>query len=156
MSQEIERKFLVINDSYRSLGLPRHIHQGFLSADKERIVRIRIHGDLAFLTIKGIAKGITRAEYEYEIPLADAKYMIENLCLKPTIEKYRYKINIDGNTWEVDEFLGDNEGLVIAEIELQNEGQEFPKPEWTGVEVSGDPRYYNANLVKNPYKNWKS
>jgi len=156
MPEEIERKFLVKANDYQSLGKPLHIHQGFLSTNKDRVVRIRIQDNLAFLTIKGITKGITRAEYEYEIPLADAKNMLENLCLRPTIEKYRYKINVEGFTWEVDEFLGDNEGLVIAEIELESAGKEFPVPEWIGEEVSDDPRYYNANLVKNPFKNWKS
>jgi adenylate cyclase len=155
MPQEIERKFLVSNNTYKSLSKPLHIHQGFLSTEKERVVRVRIQGDVAYLTIKGITKGITRAEYEYEIPLADAIYMLENLCIRPTIEKYRYKIIVEGYTWEVDEFLGDNEGLVIAEIELENAGQEFPKPGWIGEEVSDDPRYYNANLVRNPFKTWK-
>jgi adenylate cyclase len=156
MPEEIERKFLVKNDSFKSFGKPFHIHQGFLCTEKERVVRVRIQGDVAYLTIKGITKGITRAEYEYEIPIADAKYMLENLCIRPTIEKYRFKINVEGFTWEVDEFQGDNEGLVIAEIELESAGEEFPKPAWIGEEVSNDPRYYNVNLVKNPYKNWKS
>jgi adenylate cyclase len=155
MSKEIERKFLVKNTSYRQLGQYLHIHQGFLSTEKDRVVRIRIQGKSAFLTIKGITKGITRAEYEYNIPVEDAKDMLENLCIKPTIEKHRYKVNIEGFTWEVDEFLGENEGLIIAEIELKSDDQEFPRPDWLGEEVTGDVRYYNANLVKNPFKNWK-
>jgi len=155
MHQEIERKFLVKDKSYRQLGASLHIHQGFLSIDKERVVRVRIHGKVGFLTIKGISKGITRAEYEYNIPVEDAEYMLENLCLRPTIEKNRYKVNIDGFIWEVDEFLGDNEGLIIAEIELKSAGQEFPKPGWIGEEVTGDARYYNANLVEKPFKSWK-
>jgi adenylate cyclase len=155
MPQEIERKFLVKNKTYKRLVNPFYIHQGFLSTDKDRVVRVRIYGDNAFITIKGITKGISRAEFEYPIPVTDAESMLNHLCLKPTIEKYRYKINFAGNTWEVDEFLGENEGLVIAEIELEHAGQEFAIPAWVGEEVSHDPRYYNANLVKHPFKNWK-
>ncbi|NTV84819.1 MAG: CYTH domain-containing protein [Bacteroidales bacterium] len=156
MPKEIERKFLVKSNLYKSLGKRDYLHQGFLSTEKERVVRIRIKGEKAWITIKGISSGATRAEFEYEIPKEDAQYMLENLCIRPTIEKYRYKINIEGFTWEVDEFLGENEGLVVAEIELEAEDQEFPAPEWIGEEVTGDPRYYNANLVSNPFKNWKS
>jgi adenylate cyclase len=155
MPQEIERKFLVKDNSYRQLGHYLYIHQGFLSTEKERVVRVRIHGKKAFLTIKGISRGISRAEYEYKIPMADAKYMLEELCIQPTIEKYRYNVNIDGFIWEIDEFTGENEGLIIAEIELKSAGQEFPKPEWIGEEVTGDARYYNANLVEKPFKSWK-
>jgi len=155
MSLEIERKFLVKDASYRSLGSYMHIRQGFLSTDKERVVRVRIQGKKAFLTIKGITKGISRAEYEYKLPITHAKFMLDFLCIQPTIEKYRYNVNIEGFTWEIDEFTGDNEGLVIAEIELLKDDQQFPKPEWIGEEVTGDTRYYNANLVKNPYKHWK-
>jgi adenylate cyclase len=156
MPKEIERKFLVKSNLYKSLGKADYLHQGFLSTEKERVVRVRIKGEMAWITIKGISEGASRAEFEYEIPKEDAQFLLENLCISPTIEKYRYKINIEGFTWEVDEFLGENEGLVIAEIELEEEGQEFPKPEWIGQEVTGDPRYYNANLVTNPFKNWKS
>jgi adenylate cyclase len=156
MSQEIERKYLVKSNDYQSIGKPVYIHQGFLSTEKDRVVRIRIYGDDAFLTIKGVSKGIARAEFEYPVPLEDAKFMLENLCLRPTIEKYRYKIEYEGFTWEVDEFLGENEGLVVAEIELDHEGRQFPKPAWIGEEVTDDIRYFNANLVKNPYKNWKN
>jgi adenylate cyclase len=155
MPEEIERKFLVSDNAYRISAEPLYIHQGFLSTDKDRVVRIRIAGDEAFLTIKGITQGISRAEFEYRIPVADAESMLKHLCLKPTIEKYRFKIDFKGNTWEVDEFLGENEGLVIAEIELKHEGQEFTKPAWVGEEVSHDLRYYNANLVKHPYKYWQ-
>jgi adenylate cyclase len=156
MHQEIERKFLVKNSGYRHFIKPLYIHQGFLSTEKERVVRVRIHGKKAYLTVKGITKGISRAEFEYKIPVADAKNMLENLCIKPTIIKYRYKINVEGFTWEVDEFLGENEGLVIAEIELRSDDQQFPRPDWLGEEVTSDTRYYNANLVKNPFKHWKS
>jgi adenylate cyclase len=154
MPQEIERKFLVRDDSYKTQGHSVYIHQGFLSTDKERVVRVRIAGKKAYLTVKGITKGIGRAEYEYKIPLADAKFMLENLTAGPTIEKNRYYINKEGFIWEVDEFMGDNEGLVVAEIELDSEDQDYPVPEWLGEEVTGDPRYYNANLVEQPFKSW--
>ncbi len=154
MPNETERKFLVNDNSYKQLGQHYHIHQGFLNTDKERVVRVRIKGEKAWITIKGLSIGATRPEFEYEIPSVDAKFMLENLCVKPTIEKYRYVIPYEGFTWEVDEFLGENEGLVVAEIELEREEQVFLKPDWAGEEVTGDERYYNANLIKNPYKNW--
>jgi len=156
MATEIERKFLVKDSRYRALGNYLYIRQGFLSTEKERVVRVRIHGKKAFLTIKGIAKGFSRAEYEYKIPIADSKFMLDNLCIQPTIQKYRYNVNIEGFTWEIDEFTGENEGLIIAEIELKSDDQQFTKPDWIGEEVTGDARYYNANLVKNPYKQWKT
>ena len=155
MASETERKFLVRNQEYKSLGTKHYIHQGFLNTDKERVVRIRILDGKGFITVKGKNAGATRAEFEYEIPVEDAKFMLGQLCIKPTIEKYRYKIYFEGFTWEVDEFFGENEGLVIAEIELERADQEFPLPDWIGEEVTADPRYYNANLIKNPYKNWK-
>jgi adenylate cyclase len=155
MPVEIERKFLVKSAIFKKLGKPLHIHQGFLSTEKERVVRVRLQGKLGFITIKGSSKGIARAEFEYRIPVEDARYMLEHLCLRPTIEKYRYRINVEGFTWEVDEFLGENEGLIVAELELDRADRTFPKPEWIGEEVTSDPRYYNANLVKNPYKSWK-
>ena len=151
---EIERKFLIKNTSYRQHGNSVHIHQGFLSIDKDRVVRIRIKGDNAWLTIKGISSGASRAEYEYGIPLEDAQYMLDNLCLRPTIEKYRYNVNYKGFLWEVDEFLGENEGLVVAEIELPSEDSTFDLPDWIGEEVTGDERYYNANLVERPFSTW--
>lgn len=156
MSQEIERKFLVNNDNYKTLTKGEYIHQGFLSTVKERVVRVRIRGEKAWLTIKGISHGATRAEYEYEIPFADAQFMLENLCENPTIEKHRYLVPFAGFTWEVDEFHGENDGLVVAEIELPEEDTEFELPEWAGEEVTHDARYYNANLVKNPFRNWKA
>jgi CYTH domain-containing protein len=154
MPKEIERKFLVKDDSYKKLGKPQHIHQGFLNTERERVVRVRLMDEKAWITIKGLSIGATRQEFEYEIPSVDAKYMIENLCEKPTLEKYRYVIPYEGFTWEVDEFLGDNAGLLVAEIELESEAQTFPLPAWVGEEVTGDDRYYNANLIKNPFKNW--
>ena len=156
MAKEIERKFLVKSMVFKSLGIKHYIHQGFLNTDKERVVRIRIIDEESFLTIKGISEGAARMEFEYGIPVQDARFMLEKLCLKPTIEKYRYKVSMEGFTWEVDEFLGDNDGLVIAEIELTSEDQRFPRPDWIGEEVTGDKKYYNANLVKHPYNTWKT
>lgn len=154
MPKEIEHKFLVKGDLYKALATGEFIRQGFLNTDKERVVRVRIKGEKAWITIKGISKGASRAEFEYEIPLEDAHYLLDNICEQPTISKHRYAIPFGGFTWEVDEFHGDNEGLVLAEIELPAEDTVFDLPSWIGTEVTGDPRYYNANLVKNPYKDW--
>ena len=155
MGKEIERKFLVNGNDYRSQGTAVHLRQGFLSTARERVVRIRIAGSKAFLTVKGISTGATRAEFEYGIPLEDARFMLDNLCEKPIIDKHRFTIPFRGFTWEVDEFHGENEGLVVAEIELPSEDAVFEKPDWIGEEVTHDPRYYNSNLVKNPFKDWK-
>jgi adenylate cyclase len=154
MGKEIERKFLVAGDAWRGLAQGTRYRQGYLSTVKERTVRVRSVGSKAYLTIKGITKGISRTELEYEIPLRDADTLLEELCERPLIEKDRYRIPVAGLTWEVDEFFGDNAGLILAEVELQEEGQAFHKPDWVGKEVSDDPRYYNANLIANPYRNW--
>jgi adenylate cyclase len=154
VSKEIERKFLVKNQDFKKFGRGTYIQQGFLSSAKERIVRVRITGHQAFLTIKGISKGATRTEFEYEIPIEDAETIMNDLCEKPFIEKYRYRIKASNVVWEVDEFKGMNEGLIVAEIELQNEGQAFDFPDWIGMEVTDDPRYYNSNLIRNPYSTW--
>jgi adenylate cyclase len=154
MSVEIERKFLVCDERWRRLGQGVLLRQGYLSSQAERIVRVRIEGDAAVLTIKGRNVGITRGEWEYLIPLADAQVFLDTLCERPIIEKYRYRISHEGMVWEVDEFLGDNSGLVVAEIELDSEDQAFAKPDWVGAEVTQDPRYYNANLLRRPYSTW--
>lgn len=154
MGKEIERKFLVKNNSYHKNAQRVHIHQGFLNNDKERVVRVRIEDLKATLTIKGISNGPERAEFEYVIPLSDAEQLLNEICLKPTIEKYRFRIDYKGYIWEVDEFLMENEGLVIAEIELPELNTKFEKPSWIGEEVTGDPKYFNANLITNPYQNW--
>jgi adenylate cyclase len=154
MGKEIERKFLVTGEAWRK-GEVSDYRQGYLSIDKQRTVRIRVAGDVAHLTVKGITEGATRAEYEYPIPVADAKSMLETLCLRPLIEKRRYRIRHGGMTWEIDEFLGENAGLVVAEIELETVQQPFDKPSWVGEEVTSDPRYYNANLVTRPYTTWE-
>ncbi|MCP3888539.1 MAG: CYTH domain-containing protein [Desulfobulbaceae bacterium] len=155
MAQEIEKKFLIKNDSWRSLGTGKEYCQGYLSSEKGRTVRIRTIGDRGILTIKGASEGDSRLEFEYDIPLEEAKEMLEKLCQKPLITKTRYKIPYAQFIWEVDEFEGENKGLIFAEIELQFSGQPFEIPEWIGEEVTGDQRYYNANLVSNPYSNWE-
>ena len=152
MGKEIERKFRVIKDTWRNEKGTRYC-QGYLNSAKERNVRVRTIEDKAYLTIKGIAIGASRMEFEYEIPLQDADELLE-ICEKPLIEKTRYKVQEGGFVWEVDEFFRDNQGLIVAEVELESEDQEFPKPDWVGEEVTGDPRYFNSNLIKNPYTNW--
>ncbi len=154
MGVEIERKFLLRDERWRALGHGVLIRQGYLSSHGDRIVRVRIVGQEAILTIKGRSQGATRGEWEYPIPLADAEVFLDTLCEKPIIEKYRYRIPHDGMTWEIDEFLGDNAGLVVAEIELEAEGQPFSKPDWIGEDVTHDTRYVNANLLRHPYSRW--
>ena len=152
MAREIERKFLTKGSAWRRAGAMR-LRQGYLSTAKGRTVRVRIAGDKAYLTIKGMAVGATRPEFEYEIPCEDAKELL-NLCEMPLIEKDRYRVEEGGVVWEIDEFLGENRGLIIAEVELESEDQPFTKPDWVGEEVTGDPRYFNSNLIKKPYTKW--
>ncbi|MBI4864841.1 MAG: CYTH domain-containing protein [Candidatus Riflebacteria bacterium] len=154
MGKEIERKFLVRGDEWRKLALGVPYRQGYLSTVKERTVRVRTVGQEGFLTIKGITTGASRAEYEYPIPCSDASELLSNLCEKPLIEKNRYKIAHGGLVWEVDEFFGDNQGLIVAEVELTDEGQTFDRPPWVHDEVTGDPRYFNSNLIKKPFTRW--
>jgi len=154
MATEIERKFLVHGTHWRcGTGVP--VRQGYLNRDKERTVRVRIEGGRAFLTIKGLTRGASRAEFEYEIPVADAEQVLQ-LSDGPIIQKIRYVIVHDGSTWEVDEFLGDNAGLVLAEIELTSEDQPFRHPPWLGVEVTHDSRYFNSCLASHPYCKWRN
>jgi CYTH domain-containing protein len=155
MAKEIERKFLVKGDAWRALAKGTTYRQGYLNSAKERTVRVRTAEDKAFLTIKGLTVGATRAEYEYEIPFHEGKAMLDALAEKPLIEKKRYKIPAGGLTWEIDEFLGDNAGLIVTEVELKSEDQAFERPAWLGDEVTGDPRYYNANLIKKPFTRWR-
>jgi adenylate cyclase len=152
MAIEIERKFLILGDAWRSAPAV-YFCQGYLNRSKERTVRVRVAGELGCLTIKGATTGASRTEFEYDIPLADAKQML-TLCDGPLIEKYRRKISYKGMVWEVDEFLGDNQGLVVAEIELESEAQIFEKPDWIGAEVTQDARYYNSNLSVSPFSQW--
>lgn len=155
MAVEIERKFLVRNESWRKdVQKIFSIKQGYLNSDTERNVRVRIKGEKGFLTIKGKTKNISRVEFEYEIPLFDAEELIK-LCVKPIIEKVRHEIVYDGNIWEIDEFFGENKGLVIAELELKSEHQIYNSPEWIGKEVSNDSRFYNSSLIQNPFSLWK-
>lgn len=154
MSLEIERKFLVRGERWKTLGEGVLLRQGYLSSQPDRTVRVRIEGGSAMLTIKGRTVGATRSEWEYPIPLEDANDFLDELCEKPVIEKFRYRIHHDGMLWEVDEFLGDNAGLVVAEIELETEDQVFSRPAWVGEEVTHEARYFNANLLRHPYKTW--
>lgn len=154
MGKEIERKYLVKDSSWKEQATGIYYRQGYLSTVKERTVRVRTVGEKGFLTIKGVTTGVTRSEFEYEIPAAEANQMLDNLCEKPIIEKLRAKIPFGGLVWEIDEFHGENDGLIVAEVELQEENQKFEKPAWVGEEVSGDPRYFNSNLIKHPFKNW--
>lgn len=152
MALEIERKFLVKGNGWKQ-GQGVQICQGYLNRDKERTVRVRLAGDEAFLTVKGITTGATRQEYEYPIPILHAKQLLK-LCDGPIIEKVRYAITHNDLIWEVDEFFGDNEGLIIAEVELKREKQFFERPSWLGQEVTEDPRYFNSNLCETPYCKW--
>ncbi len=154
MATEIERKFLVTGDGWRGLGVSTVFRQGYLSTVKERTVRVRAAGDQGTLTIKGLTVGATRSEFEYPIPLEDANAMLDELCEQPIIEKTRHVVAVDGVTWEIDEFSGVNEGLVVAEVELQDADQNVSLPEWVGDEVTDDPRYFNANLIAHPYTEW--
>ena len=153
MGMEIERKFLLKNDDWRSLGTPVRYAQGYLATDSERTVRVRIAGTKAFLTIKGLSKGFSRKEFEYAIPVDEATEMLQ-LCAFPAIEKYRTKVLFDGKIWEIDEFEGENKGLIVAEIELNSEDETFAVPAWIGQEVTGDVRYFNSCIAQHPYKNW--
>jgi CYTH domain-containing protein len=154
MATEIERKFLVKGDKWKSLGVGVVYRQGYLPTAGKQTVRVRVIGDRGYLTIKGPRVSISRAEYEYAIPFKDAEEMLDTLCLRPLIEKKRYKIQYKDLIWEVDEFSGENEGLVLAEVELSNEQQTIELPDWIDREVR-DPKYFNSNLVKYPYSQWK-
>lgn len=156
MGVEIERKFLPRRDDWRDLSTGITYRQGYLYTGSGLTVRVRIAGESGFLTIKGPGSGAVRKEFEYQFHTADADEMLDGLCEKPLIEKKRYTISYRGFVWEVDEFFGDNEGLVVAEIELEYEDQQFELPEWIGKEVTGDPRHFNVSLVKNPFSTWKS
>lgn len=154
MELEIERKFLVRGEAWRREGQGIPCRQGYLCSSRERTVRVRVAGDKAFLTIKGLTVGTARPEYEYEIPRSDGLALLESLTEKPIIEKTRYTIRHGGCIWEIDEFHGANQGLVVAEIELEHEDQRFDMPDWIGVEVTGDPRYCNSHLVRHPFSAW--
>ena len=156
MAKEIEHKFTVKSDKYKSLATPTHYRQGYIPTTNGMTVRVRIAGEKGFITLKDKTVGMSRNEFEYEIPVQDAKQMLDTLCDKPQIEKYRYVIPDaeQGLKWEVDEFLGDNAGLVVAEIEVPTEDTKFSHPEWIDKEVTGDKKYTNSQLCKKPYKEW--
>lgn len=155
MATEIERKFLVVNDDWRQLATHHKLmKQGYFAGGGKASVRIRISGDTANINIKSATLGVTRKEYEIPLPYDDASEMLEQLCEKPVIEKTRHYVPYGNHIWEVDEFSGDNAGLVVAEVELADTDEHFQRPPWLGEEVSHDTRYYNVCLVKHPYKDW--
>lgn len=155
MPREIERKFLLRNDSWRaSVDATRRLVQGYLPGMETASVRVRISGDDARLNIKSATLDVSRLEYEYPLPLEEAEEMLEQLCARPLIEKTRHYVPHAGHLWEVDVFAGDNAGLVVAEIELAAPDEAFERPPWVGDEVSDDPRYYNVSLVTHPFKDW--
>jgi len=155
MGFETERKFLVDHEKWKQVKKPKGMHyrQGYLISDSIRTVRVRITDKLGYITFKGPTKGITRKEFEYKIPLEDGVELLE-IFSAPCTEKIRYRIKYEGKLWEIDEFLGDNSGLIIAEIELKDEHEEFKKPAWVTDDVSDEKKYYNSNLSLNPYKRW--
>lgn len=153
MAKEIERKFLIRDDSWKQAE-GTLLRQGYLNRDKGRTIRVRLAGSKGFLTVKGETFGATREEFEYEIPPEDAVILLDEICEKPLIEKRRYRVEYGSVTFEIDEFLGENEGLILAEVELEDESQQVPQPPWLGEEVTHDPRYFNSNLVAHPYRKW--
>ncbi len=156
MGREIERKFLVRGSFKSGAAAAVRITQGYLSSVPERMVRVRVRGDRGYITVKGLGSdsGMSRFEWEKEIPVAEARELL-GLCEPGVIDKTRYLVPVGGHTFEVDEFYGDNEGLMVAEVELGAEDEAFERPSWLAAEVTGDRRYYNSSLTKNPYKNWK-
>ncbi|MGJ3248953.1 MAG: CYTH domain-containing protein [Elainellaceae cyanobacterium] len=155
MGQEIERKFLVIGEDWRSHAHGTPYRQGYIPTRSGVTVRVRIAGEIGYLTLKGLTSGISRSEFEYAIPVEDATHMLDELCDRPLIEKTRYRLSIDGIVWEVDEFEGENKGLILAEVELTRPDQSVSIPGWVGQEVSDDPRYFNAYLANHPFSQWK-
>jgi adenylate cyclase len=155
MALEIERKYLVINDKWKSsVESETVMKQAYLVASPQMSIRVRVAGSKAFLTIKGATEGITRNEFEYAIPVADAEQMLASLVEGSVIDKVRYRVRCGDHVWDLDRFHGDNEGLMVAEVELAAEDETFARPEWVGEEVSDDPRYYNASLARHPYRDW--
>ncbi|MDH4273547.1 MAG: CYTH domain-containing protein [Gammaproteobacteria bacterium] len=156
MAIEIERKYLILNEDWRaSVTHAAQYRQGYLTQSGPASVRVRIEGRRAFINIKSATLGISRTEFEYEIPLLDADHLLSHLCIGPTIEKTRYFVPFGGKTWEIDVFSGENAGLVIAEVELSDAQEAIALPPWAGAEVSDDPRYYNVSLVQHPYCSWQ-
>ncbi len=155
MGTEIERKFLLRDSSWRGLAPGVAYCQGYIPTQDRRTVRVRLAGETGYLTLKGPVQSLTRSEFEYEIPAAEARQILQTLCDRPLIEKIRYKIPHAGHLWELDEFLGENQGLVLAEVELSSEAETVVLPDWVGMEVTGDRRYYNSALVTHPFSQWR-
>jgi len=157
MGQEIERKYLINHNKWQETEKPKGqlYRQGYLLTEPNKTIRVRQANDQGFLTIKGRSIGATRPEYEYEIPFNEAQELLDNFS-SAELSKIRYKILVGNKVWEIDEFLGDNIGLIVAEIELTSEDEEFDVPDWVDIEVTGQEKYYNSNLTVEPYKNWKS
>lgn len=157
MAIEVEHKFLLANDGWRQEVYQSVVYkQGYLSSQPTSSIRVRIAGENAWLNIKSATIGNQRLEFEYAIPIVDAVEILKSLCAKPFVEKTRHFVKVNKHIWEIDEFAGDNEGLIVAEIELSQSGEVFEKPLWLGQEVTHDSRYYNNNLSLNPYKNWRN
>lgn len=155
MGVEIERKFLLADTSWRNqVQRSERLIQGYLASDKLRSIRVRVQGDQALLNIKYSEDGIQRLEYEYPVPLDDAREILDKVAQRPVIDKIRHYIQRDGHLWEIDEFFGENAGLIVAEIELATVDEVFVRPPWLGAEVSQDQRYYNSNLARHPYTRW--
>jgi adenylate cyclase len=152
---EIERKFLVNGDGWRQGAAGKTYRQGYLTVDPDRTVRVRIAGNEGFLTIKGRTVGMARSEFEYAIPPDEAAFLLDQLCLRPLIEKTRYTFRYGGRIWEIDEFTGENRGLILAEVELDSSDEQVELPPWVGEEVTDDCRYYNASLCRKPYRSWR-
>ena len=154
MSIEIERRFLLKNDSWRTqAGAPKVLQQGYFTVEKECAIRVRIVGDDAWLTFKGYISDVSRSEFEYEIPVADAQTMMDTMC-PFRLEKHRYEVSYQGFVFEIDEYFGDNAPLIVAELELPAEDTPFPRPDWLGEEITSDGRFTNAYLSKHPYSQW--
>ncbi len=156
MGQEIERKFLVVGDCWRGAACGELMRQGYIPTQDARTVRVRRVGDRAYLTLKGPAVGLVRPEFEYSIPVDDAQTILETLCQPPLIEKVRHRLPLGNIVWEIDEFWGDNRGLILAEVELTHADQEVDLPPWIGLEVTHDPRYQNSNLARHPFNSWQT
>ncbi len=155
MGKEIEHKFLLANDDWRQhIERSEEYSQGYLATNERCSIRVRVAADRAWLNMKSATLGISRTEFEFHIPVEEARQILESLCIKPYISKTRHFVKYGLHTWEIDEFHADNDGLIVAEIELQSEDEDFLRPDWIGEDVSADTRYYNACLVQNPYKNW--
>lgn len=157
MPLEIERKFLVHPENWEALEKPvgKNLRQGYLLTDPSKTIRVRETSEKGFITIKGISVGATRPEYEYEIPVAEAKELLDQFAVSE-LSKVRYEIPVENHIWEIDEFFGDNKGLIVAEIELLKEDEHFLIPDWIDIEVTSEEKYYNSNLTINPFKNWKN